>query len=456
MANMACALLAIVGLCVLEEPEDVVLPPLPANQELQLISPPPPEPAPPPPPKEGVLAFRPTSLDFGRLKEGDGGQPLFLYLQNVGDGPLTVPTVTKTGPRLLMNEQCPPVLLPNETCKIGVSVNTENAGVLRDTLLLNEGRTRHQVSIKGTIIAKPAPKPAIVPVAPEPKIVYRPEPEPAPPVISREDLLRDFARMQRYKRTPFRVSAPKGPLVSYDAPQGQLSSSGVIPAALPAAQEWRYHDEDYTGLGIAKTEVSFPVNRCRTITEDTYIDAALENSVNSMIGGRVIAVVSYPVMSSECDYVLIPAGTRIIGEFEPLDENAMTRLEISWRRMILPDGSSIVFDFSSADIEGKSGLQGTIDDRRREKYGTIFAITALNLALYGAAEYFQSLSETSGQAVAQINTDASSQLSDVTASIIQQQLLITNILRLSKRLEILILPNFDLWFPEPELVKGSQ
>lgn len=455
MANLACTFLAVFGLCNASPnvQDNVVTPPVPLSQELELIPDLEPEPTPPPPPKKGVLAVRPLSLDFGPLMEGSDSKKLTVTLQNTGDGDLALHSVRKNSPALVLEDTCPPILAPSTTCGVTLSLSTLYSGLISDKLAISGGDNQNfKVNVSGNIIAlpEPEPEPTIEPkeASVEEAVILEEtfEPAPTPPAFNRQDLLLQLARQKRYAYRPVSFKSR-----SYGA---GLNATDSVSSPVPRPEKWRFHDDDYEGIGIAKTEVGFPVDRCRTITEDNYIDASIENSVNSMIGGRIIAVVSYPIMSSECDYVLIEPGTTIIGEFQELGENNITRLEIAWRRMILPDGSSMIFDFAAADVEGKTGLQGVLDDRRREKYGTIFAISAINLGLYGAAQYFQSLSETTGQTVAQINNDTSSQLGDVTASIIQQQLLIKNVLRLHKRMEIKIIPTIDLWFPEPELVKG--
>ncbi|SCA58135.1 hypothetical protein MTBPR1_80189 [Candidatus Terasakiella magnetica] len=441
-SSWGCAFLAIFGACGDEPPQKTeTLPPIPETQEIELIGEPEPEPAapPPPPPKVGKLAVRPLNIDFGAVLEGDLSSVKTVRLQNVGDGPLLVGHFGLPRRYIKTNDDCPPQLAPGQHCQINLSLDTARPGLVNETLSVAHTKAKpYRVSLSANIIAKPVPPPEPEP-EPEP-IVYE---APPPPEPSREELLRDLARKQRYKARPTAIKN-----ASYTSPLAQQAQ------AKGPSGHWRYQDKSYKGIGIAKTEVSYPVDRCRVITEDAYIDASIENSVNSMIGGRIVATVSYPVMGSECNYVLIPPGTRIVGEFKPLEDNSITRLEVAWRRMILPDGSSVIFDFGAADVEGKSGYQGEIDDRKEEKYATIFAISAIDMAMYGAAAYFQNQSSSTGQAVAQINTNTSSQLGEVTAAIIQQQLNIKNVLRLHKRLEVKIIPTADLWFPEAVYEQG--
>jgi type IV secretion system protein VirB10 len=442
-----CAMIAASMFC--DEPvkkEALVTPPVPITEELDTIPEPMPEPKPVPKPlKPGLLVVQPRSIDFGTVMEGKSTPNRTVTLRNIGEQPVVLWRINHPSKQVDLTDNCPAQLGPNSSCTISLSLDSNRPGVLQNNLKISmaSGQT-HQIGLSAKVTPKPAPAPKeVVKTKVVVKTVYK-EPE-APPRPSREEMLREIAKAARYRQDGAQNLLHRA----------SLGSSSRRQVKRPAGY-WKMQDKDYTGIGIAKTNVSLPVDRCRTITEDAYIDASLENSVNSMIGGRVIAVVSYPVFASDCDRILIPSGTTVIGEFEPLDDNSITRLKINWRRMLLPDGSSIVFDFESADVEGKTALQGEIDTRDEEKFMRIFAFSAINLGMHVAASYFQNKASSTGEALAQINTDTSSQIGEVTAAIAQQQLNIKNVLRLRKRMEIKIIPTKDLWFPEVEYVEGIE
>ncbi|MBU3656346.1 MAG: hypothetical protein FGM23_08350, partial [Alphaproteobacteria bacterium] len=75
-------------------------------------------------------------------------------------------------------------------------------------------------------------------------------------------------------------------------------------------------DPNYEALGFGASISSLPVDRSRMITADRYIPAVLENSISTSIPtGRAISVIENHVYSSDNRFILIPAGTRVVGEY---------------------------------------------------------------------------------------------------------------------------------------------
>ncbi len=139
---------------------------------------------------------------------------------------------------------------------------------------------------------------------------------------------------------------------------------GALPAGRPAM------DVDYTQAGLPGIVSSFPVERSRVITADRYIPAVLENTVNSQLPGRAIAVVERNVYGADGRLVLIPAGSRVIGRYQSLAKFGEARLDVNWSRIIRPDGVNINIDTVAADVMGRAGLPGDLDTRFFEKYGS--------------------------------------------------------------------------------------
>jgi type IV secretion system protein VirB10 len=98
------------------------------------------------------------------------------------------------------------------------------------------------------------------------------------------------------------------------------------------------------------------------------IPAALVTGLRSDVSGLAIAQVTQNVFDSLGGGVLlIPAGARLIGEYEAGARSGQSRLAVTWTRLILPSGRSIVLDkLPGADEQGMAGLQDGVDRHGRQ------------------------------------------------------------------------------------------
>ncbi len=118
------------------------------------------------------------------------------------------------------------------------------------------------------------------------------------------------------------------------------------------------------------------------------IPAALVTGLRSDAAGLAIAQVSQDVFDSlGGHHRLIPAGARLIGEYETTTRAGQSRLAVAWTRLILPTGRSIVLDkLPAADAQGMAGLQDGVDRHGK----AVLAAAALSTVLAIGAEAGQS------------------------------------------------------------------
>jgi type IV secretion system protein VirB10 len=114
------------------------------------------------------------------------------------------------------------------------------------------------------------------------------------------------------------------------------------------------------------------------------IPAALVTGLRSDIKGPAIAQVTQDVFDSLGGGVLlIPAGARLVGEYDSGLAAGQSRLGVVWTRLILPSGRSIALDkFPSADVRGMTGLEDGVDRHGRE----VLMAAALSTLLAVGAE----------------------------------------------------------------------
>lgn len=93
------------------------------------------------------------------------------------------------------------------------------------------------------------------------------------------------------------------------------------------------------------------------------ISAALITGIRSDLPGQITAQVTENIYDSPTGRILlVPQGTRVIGEYDSNVQSGQSRMLLVWRRLIFPNGRSIVLDRQpGADAEGFAGVQDRVD-----------------------------------------------------------------------------------------------
>jgi type IV secretion system protein VirB10 len=137
------------------------------------------------------------------------------------------------------------------------------------------------------------------------------------------------------------------------------------------------------------------------------IPAALVTGLRSDAPGVAIAQVTQDVFDSLGGGVLlIPAGARLVGDYDAQVQSGQSRLRVVWTRLILPSGRSIVLErLPAADTQGMAGLQDGVDRHG----GRVLAAAGLSTLLAIGAEAGSSSEESDlARAVRRAGADTAS------------------------------------------------
>ena len=95
----------------------------------------------------------------------------------------------------------------------------------------------------------------------------------------------------------------------------------------------------------------------------TVIPAALVTGLNSDLPGQVIAQITESIFDSVTgETLLIPQGSRLAGTYDSVVAFGQSRALVVWRRIIMPDGSSIEIDnLPATDAAGYTGLEDEVE-----------------------------------------------------------------------------------------------
>ncbi|MBN9507852.1 MAG: TrbI/VirB10 family protein, partial [Alphaproteobacteria bacterium] len=130
------------------------------------------------------------------------------------------------------------------------------------------------------------------------------------------------------------------------------------------------------------------------------IPASLITGLRSDLPGEVTAQVTEDVYDSPTGKVLlIPQGSRLIGQYDAQIAFGQSRALLVWNRLIMPNGKSIVLERQpGADTEGYAGLEDEVDNH----WSMLFKAAILSTILSVGAEAGTSDSENNlAQAIRQ-------------------------------------------------------
>lgn len=221
----------------------------------------------------------------------------------------------------------------------------------------------------------------------------------------RPDAAADAARLERANREREAEDAAKAPLFFQSA---KRKESGTAPSALPAAAEptntgarsnpgpptavARVGTPDEKNVFLArgaddKTRSSFALQSPASpylVMAGTVISAALMTGINSDLPGKVLASVTEPVYDTASGRsLLIPQGSRLLGEYDSQIAAGQRRVLLVWTRIIFPDTSSISLDrLPGVDASGYAGLEDGVD----RHWGQLLAGAALSSLIGIGAE----------------------------------------------------------------------
>jgi type IV secretion system protein VirB10 len=114
------------------------------------------------------------------------------------------------------------------------------------------------------------------------------------------------------------------------------------------------------------------------VPQGAVIPAVMETAINSDLPGLARAMVTRDVKSFDGSTVLIPRGSRVIGQYKSGVALGASRVFVIWTRVIRPDGVTIQIGSPAADPLGRGGLEGKVDGHFFTRFGGSILMSVLN------------------------------------------------------------------------------
>lgn len=114
------------------------------------------------------------------------------------------------------------------------------------------------------------------------------------------------------------------------------------------------------------------------VAQGTIIPAVLETAINSDLPGYARALVSRDVRSFDGSRVLVPRGSRLIGQYKSALQAGQSRALVVWNRLLRPDGTSIQLGSPATDDVGETGLAGKVNSHFLQRFGSAILLSVID------------------------------------------------------------------------------
>jgi type IV secretion system protein TrbI len=172
---------------------------------------------------------------------------------------------------------------------------------------------------------------------------------------------------------------PTAPVSTGGATQAAAPGPDQTPARTPGAEtrepapaaDQRPHPKPDPELTLAD-------GKTYRLLEGTILETVLTNRLTGSLAGPVNTMLTTDVYSHDRQHLLIPQGSRILGEVKPVANFGQQRLAVVFHRIIMPDGYSVSLDqFQGLNQIGETGLRDQVNHHYLEIFGGSIAIGAV-------------------------------------------------------------------------------
>jgi type IV secretion system protein VirB10 len=200
--------------------------------------------------------------------------------------------------------------------------------------------------------------------------------------------------------TSVAIPAPSPPPVVYvptpapqPAPQPQPSRNLAAPALVvdnganvttvgsPSSSSKPAEDSATSAISTSRTHAAMFADPSSTVPQGTLIPAILETGLDSSHAGFARALVQQDVRGFDGTQVLIPRGSRMIGEYAGDAAQGQKRAFIVWTRLIRPDGVTIAINSPVADPLGSAGVKAHVNSHFLARFSGAILQSVLDLGV---------------------------------------------------------------------------
>lgn len=160
------------------------------------------------------------------------------------------------------------------------------------------------------------------------------------------------------------------------AQQQQQLAAATSAAALPSTGQAQ--SQATPTPAHRNADLNAATGKDHVIFEGTELESVLVNRLNGNFAGPVICQISTDVYSHDHSGLLIPAGSRVLGETKKVNDVGQERLAVVFHRLIMPDGYTVDLDQAPGLNQiGETALNDKVNNHYFRIFGASIAIGAL-------------------------------------------------------------------------------
>jgi type IV secretory pathway VirB10-like protein len=185
------------------------------------------------------------------------------------------------------------------------------------------------------------------------------------------------------------------------------------------------------------------------------IPALLLSAMESELPGTIIAQVSEDVFDTpKGEFLLIPQGSRLVGEYSNAIQYGQARIFVAWQRIIYPDGSALdIGAMPGADESGEAGFNDQVNNHFVRIFGSALLMSAITAGITYSQDQGQSNNYSQVPRAGDILSQAvGQQLGSATAALLEKNLSIAPTIKVRPGFRFAVLVVRDLTFGRPYVV----
>jgi len=161
----------------------------------------------------------------------------------------------------------------------------------------------------------------------------------------------------------------------------EMQSNSISPAPVRNDSAETTHDrkeEVKNPAAVQARSANAAAGKTYVLFEGTILETVLINRLDGGFAGPVECLLSTDVYSNDRQHLLVPAGSKLLGETKKVDTFGQTRLAVVFHRLLMPDGYSVSLDqFKGLNQIGDTGLRDQVNNHYLRIFGVSLAIGAL-------------------------------------------------------------------------------
>src|ERR1039458_4848514 len=175
------------------------------------------------------------------------------------------------------------------------------------------------------------------------------------------------------------ATAQRSPAVPANASPGAVPrSASMMTQTEKDKEEDEYTQEKSTKKHALEVNIDRAVGKPYAIYEGNFLDTVLLNQLDGDSSGPVIVMVTQPFYSHDWQHVLVPEGSKIVGDTKKIGREGFgqqRRMTLIFHRLIMPDCYTVDLDkFTGLNQIGEQGVKDKVNNHYIEIFGTSIAL----------------------------------------------------------------------------------